>query len=247
MRRAAPAGLPGPRAGATLALLAVAAVLLVRAHAGTPWGWRTVVAVLLAPVAVTAVVAIAGRLGGPRFAAAAGLVYVVLPFAGRRYFYGPFLAEYDHHLMPALVGLEQTGWFAFGVATAVAIVFLPERVAGLAGAAAALVAAAAWIDAPWSGLFGEFHETTWSPTLLCFLPFAATIGMALRRPWLAAAVAGPVAVFTLRGVHRPYYAGGLWLSLAAAVPVTAVLVTSLALLVPPLSRERWARSPGVAR
>jgi len=168
----------------------------------------------------------------------------VLPFAGRRYFFGAFLGTYDHRVMPAFVGLEHTGWFALGVAVCIATVVLPERVAATLGLAGAVAAAVAWIDVPWTHLYGQFHETTWSPTLLSFLPFAATIGLAIRRPLLAAAVSGWLAVLVLRGVNRAYTGGGFWLSLAAAAPQIAVLLTSLALLVPPL---RLRRSPALRR
>jgi len=234
--------LPGPRALAAPAVLSLVAVLLVAHHSHVSFGWRTVAALALAPVASTAVVAVAGRAAGTRFAVAAGVVYAVLPFAARHYFYGALLVPYDRRVMPSLVGLERTGWFALGVVVCIAIALLPERVAGIIGLVGAAAAAIAWIDAPWRTLFGDFHESTWSPILLCFLPLAATIGLALRRPWLAAAVTGWVAVLVLRGVHRPYESGGLWLSLAAGVPQVAVLLTSVALLVPPL---RPRRSPAL--
>jgi hypothetical protein len=118
---------------------------------------------------------------------------------------------------------------------------VPERIAGIAGIVAAAAAAVAWIDVSWTHLYGDFHETTWSPTLLCYLPFAGVLGLATRRPWLAAAIGGWFAVLLLRGVNRPYYSGGLWLSLAAAVPAMALLLTSLALLVPPLPPLRRLR------
>jgi hypothetical protein len=168
-------------------------------------------------------------------------VCLVLPFAGRQAFYGSFLQVYDHDVMPALVGLRHTGWFALGIVAALAIAVVPERIAGIAGIVAAAAAAVAWIDVSWTHLYGDFHETTWSPTLLCYLPFAGVLGLATRRPWLAAAIGGWFAVLLLRGVNRPYYSGGLWLSLAAAVPAMALLLTSLALLVPPLPPLRRLR------
>jgi hypothetical protein len=225
---------------ALLALLGVGEVLAVKTHAHVAGAWSTAAAVVLAPVAVTMVVVLAGRVGR-RTAVAAAVVYLVLPFAGRLYFYGAFLQVYDHEVMPALVGLRHTGWFALGLAIAAAVLVLPERIAAAAGAVAAGAAAVAWVDTSWTALYGEFHETTWSPTLLCYLPFAAVVGLATRRPWLATAVGGWFAVLLLRGVNRPYYAGGLWLSLAAATPAIALLLTSLALLVPPLPLPRRLR------
>jgi hypothetical protein len=229
--------LPPPAVLGGIAVLGVIQVLGVRAHSHVGGTWSTVVAVALAPVAVTTVTAIGGRVG-PRTAIAAAAVYLVLPFAGRLNFYGPFLAVYDHEVMPALVGLRHPSWFVLGTVVAVAVAVLPERVAGAAGLVAAAVAAVAWIDVSWTNLYGEFHETAWGPTLLCFLPFGGVIGLATRRPWLAASVGGWFAVLLLRGVNRPYYAGGLWLSLAAAVPAMALLLIALALLVPPLPSLR---------
>jgi hypothetical protein len=232
--------LPRPAALAAIAVLAVAEVLAVRSHSHTSGMWSTIVALALAPAAVGAATAIGGRIG-PRTALAAAAVYLVLPFAGRLYFYGPFLKVYDHDVMPALVGLRHTGWFALGTAVAIAVALLPERLGGVVGLVAGAVAAVAWIDVSWTHLYGYFHETTWSPTLLCYLPFAGIVGLATRRPWLAASVGGWFAVLLLRGVNRPYYSGGLWLSLAAAVPAMALLLTALVLLVPPLPalRRLW--------
>jgi hypothetical protein len=235
-----PPALPGRRALVGLGVLSLASVLLVARHAGTPFGWSTIAALALAPLAVTSVAALGHRVAGARFAVAAGIVYAVLPFAGRLGFYGAFLDDYDHRVMPAFVGLAHTGWFALGVGVCVATVALPERIAAALGVAGAAVAAIAWVDVSWTGLYGQFHESTWSPTLVSFLPLAATIGLAIRRPWLAAAVTGWLAVLVLRGMHRTYTGGGFWLSLAAAAPQIALLLTSVALLVPPL---RLRRSP----
>jgi hypothetical protein len=200
----------------------------------------TIAALLLTPVSALAAAAIGGRIG-PRTALGAAAVYLVLPFAGRLYFYGSFLHVYDHVVMPALVGLTHTGWFALGTAVALGVAALPERVAGIIGIAAAVVAAGAWIDVSWTHLYGDFHETTWSPTLLCYLPFAGVVGLATRRPWIAASIGGWFSVLLLRGTHRPYATGGLWLSLAAAVPAMALLLTALVLLVPPLPAIRRLR------
>jgi hypothetical protein len=237
-----PQGLPRPgREETALAILvlvlAEVAVVAVARHSGVGFGASFAAALVLAPVAVLAVMTLAARVG-PRTAIAAGIVYAALPLAGRLYFYGAFLKAYDHDVMPGLVGLRHTGWFAAGVAIALFAVLVPERVAGAVAVVAAVVAAIVWIDTSWGTLYGEFHETTWSPTLLCYLPFAGVIGLAIRRPWLAAVVGGWFAVFLLRGVHRPYYEGGLWLSLAAAAPAMPLLLTSLALLLPPLPSVR---------
>src|ERR1051325_5649715 len=92
--------------------------------------------------------------------------------------------------MPALVGLEHTGWFALGIGIAALLAFAPERVSAAAGVGAAVVALVAWVDSPWGHLWGNFHETTWSQTLLAFLPLAALVGAARKSPWLAATLGG---------------------------------------------------------
>lgn len=232
--------LPPPILLAAIVVLALAEVLAVRSHSNVGGGRSLGAALVLAPLTALAVAAIGARIGRRTALGAAG-VYVLLPFAGRHYFYGAFLKVYDDRVMPALVGLIHTGWFALGTAVALAVVFFPERVTGIVAIVAAAIAAVAWIDVSWTQLYGEFHETAWSPTLLCYLPFAGVVGLATRRPWLAASIGSWFAVLLLRGVHRPYYTGGLWLSLAAAVPAMAVLLTALALLVPPLPALRRLR------
>lgn len=239
MRGPRPGHLPPLPLLAVIGLLAAGAVLVVRARSDVAFGWTTVVAVALAPVAVALVATLGARIGS-RTAVAAPVVYVVLPLAARRLFYGPFLQVFDHRVLPSFVGLRHTGWFALGIGVAVALLVVPERIAGVVGCIAALAAAIAWIDVSWSVLYGELHETTWSPTLVSYLPFACIVGLGIRRPWLAASLGGWLAVLVLRGVNRPYYEGGLWLSLAAAAPAIAVLLTSLALLVPPVTVLRRA-------
>jgi hypothetical protein len=234
------------RSGLALAIPAVAEVAVVAAvGASRHEGALSIVAALvLAPLAVGATGAIAWRLGGPRLALLAAVVYVVLPRLGRLYFYGPFLAVYDQKVVPALLGLEHTGWFALGVGVAIVLALAPERLTAGTGIAGAIVALAAWVDGPWRTLWGNFHETTWSPTLLAFLPLAALVGAGRKSPWLAAALGGWLGVLVLRGLHRDYGAGGFWLSLAAAAPAIAVLLSSLLYLVP---RLRAAPAPDPAR
>jgi len=213
------------------------------AHDRDKGGLTLLAALVLAPIAVGATVALAARLGGRRLAVAAAVVYVVLPWLGRRYFYSSFLTVYDHKVMPALVGLEHTGWFALGVGVAAVLAFAPERLSTAAGVLGATVALVAWVDGPWGNLWTNFHETTWSQTLLAFLPIAALVGVARKSPWLAAALAGWLAILILRGLDRDYRAGGFWLSIAGAAPAIAVLLSSLAYLVP---RLRAARAPDPA-
>lgn len=232
---------------AALAVLEVAAVgglAADRPHGGT---LSVLVALVLAPVAIWAVVTIAERLAGPRFAVAAGLVYVVLPFVGRFYFYGGFVDVFKREVAPALVGLRSTGWFALGVAIAVAVALDRMRVTAAAGAVALVVALVLWADTDWTTLYDNFHESTWSPTLISLLPIGCVLAVGLRSPELATALAGWIGFFILRGIHQPYADGGFWKSLAAATPAAALLLTSLVLLVPPLG-SLWSRAaPSAAR
>jgi hypothetical protein len=231
-------------AGALLALTAVElAVVAKTATARHEGGLAIALALALAPIAVAATAALATRVAGRRFALGAAVVYVALPLLGRLYVYGPFVSVYDHKVVPALVGLEHTGWFALGIGVALLVAVVPERISAVAGVVGAVIALVLWVDGPWRGLWGNFHETTWSPTLLTFLPVAVLVGVARRSPWLAAALGGWLAVVVLRGVHRDYGSGGFWLSLAAAAPAIAVLLSSLAFLVP---RLRAAPAPDPA-
>jgi hypothetical protein len=228
---------------AVLAVAAVAATAVLAATRPTGGTLSVVVALLLAPVAVWSIVAIGERLAGSSFAVAAAVVYVLLPFAARFFFYGPFVEVYKDEIAPALVGLRSTAWFALGVAIALGIALAPLRPAAVAGIAALGVALALWVDTDWTTLYGNFHETTYSPTLLSLLPFACVLAVGLRSPALAAALGGWIGFFILRGADRSYADGGFWLSLAAATPAAALLLTSLGLLVPRLRPAAEAAAP----
>jgi hypothetical protein len=219
---------------AALALGAVAAVAGLAAARPNGGAASVAAAIVLAPVAVWCVLSVGERIAGTRFGVAAAIVYVVLPFVGRLYFYGSFVQVYNREIAPALVGLRSTGWFALGVAIAVAVATLRPTVLAASGAAAFVLALVLWPNVDWTRLYGNFHETTWSPTLLSLLPFACVIAVGLREPRLAAALGGWIGFFILRGAHRPYAGGGFWLSLAAATPAAALLLSSLGLLVPRL-------------
>jgi hypothetical protein len=227
---------------AALAGAALAATALLAATHPTDGAVPVVVALALAPVAVCSIVAIGERLAGSHFAVAAAIVYVLLPFAGRFLYYGPFVEIYRDHVAPALVGLRSTGWFTLGIAISVAVAIVPLRAAAVAGIAVFAVALVLWVDTDWTRLYDNFHETTWSPTLLSLLPFACVLAVGLRSPALAAALGGWIGFFILRGADRSYTDGGFWLSLAAAAPAAALLLTSLGLLVPRL-RPAHASAP----
>jgi hypothetical protein len=221
--------------------LAVVASIAHERHEGA---LSVVAALVLAPLAVGATVALAARLGGAGFALGAAIVYALLPWLGHLYFYGPFLTVYDEKVVPALVGLDHTGWFAAGVLLAALIAAAPERAVAGAGLIAVLVGLVVWVDASWSTLWGNFHESTWSQTFLAFLPIAALVGVARRSPWLTSALGGWLGVLILRGVHRDYATGGFWLSIAGCAPALAVLLSSLVFLVP---RSRTAPAPDPVR
>ena len=219
---------------------AVALLAAARPNGGTA---AVVIALVLAPVAIWAVLSIAERLAAQWFAVAAGIVYVVLPFAGRLLFYGPFVTVYDRVVAPALVGLRAPAWFALGVGIALVVALSPALFTGVAGVIALIVGVIAWGDSDWTNLYDNFHESAWSPTLLSLLPIACTLAVVLRKPWLGAALGGWIWFFILHGLQRPYTSGAFWLSLAAATPAAAVLLTSLALLVPRLGALREPATP----
>jgi len=241
-----PVTLLAPLAAAEVVAVAVLAAIRPNGGAGA-----VVVALVLAPVAVWAVVAISERIAGTSFAVGSAVVYVLLPFVGRFFFYGSFVAVWNRVVAPALVGLRAPAWFALGVGIALLVAIAPPKATGTIGIIALIVGLALWADTDWTTLYDNFHETAWSPTLLSLLPFACVLAVGLRRPWLAAALGGWVAFFILHGVQRTYATGEFWLSLAAATPAAAVLLTSLALLVPRLGSAKApaprAGSPHEAR
>ena len=226
---------------ATAEVVAVAVLAAARPNGGTG---AVVVALVLAPVALWSVVAISERIAGTSFAVGAAVVYVLLPFVARLFFYGSFVAIYNRVVAPALVGLRAPAWFALGVGIALLVAIAPPRATGAVGVIALIAGLVAWGDTDWTTLYDNFHETAWSPTLLSLLPFACVLAVGLRRPWIAAALGGWIGFFILHGVQRSYPTGAFWLSLAAATPAAAVLLTSLALLVPRLgSAKAKAQAP----
>jgi hypothetical protein len=238
LRLRTPVTLLGLLAAAEVAAVAVLAAARPNAGAGA-----VVTSLVLAPVAVWAVVAISERIAGTSFAVGAAVVYVLLPFAARLFFYGPFVPIYNRVVASALVGLRAPAWFALGVGIALVVAIPPPRITGVLGVIALIVGLVAWADTDWTTLYDNFHETAWSPTLLTLLPFACVLAVGLRRPWLAASLGGWIGFFILHGVQRPYATGAFWLSLAAATPAAAVLLTSLALLVPRLGSAKAQAAP----
>ena len=200
-------------------------------------------ALVLAPVAVAATAVIAGRIGGDRFAIGTAAVFVLLPLLGNRYMLATYRGTFDAHALPALVGLRHTGVFALGVAVAAGVAFAP-RVASAAGGVVGLVAAAAvWQFDGVGSLRPGLHETVWSVTLLEWLVVAGVLGVALRAPLLATALGGWLLAGLLWATHAGYDGAAFWRSLAVAAPAAALLLSSLALLVP---RLHPAQQPAAA-
>ena len=227
---------------AALAAAALVVVALVAATQNTDGAVSVVVALLLAPVAVGATARIGGRISGPRFAVAAAAVYVVLPFLANRFMLFDYRATFDARALPALVGVQHTWVFAIGVAVAVAMAFLPKAFAAGGGVLAFVIAAAAWQFEGVGRLQPAFHESVWSVTLLEWLLVAGILGALLRAPLLALAVGGWLLAAILWGAHRGYADALFWQSLAVAVPAGALVLSSLALLVPRL-RPAKRRAP----
>jgi hypothetical protein len=230
-------------------LIAVAAadLVVVAAFVGVVHAWATaIVALLLAPAAVFAVAAVAGRLDPrPGFAVGAAAVYVALPVVAGAFFLAGYRHEYFHVIAPALVGARIPWALALGVALAFVVARAPERPLAAAGVVALLAAGAYWGLGGLDDVRTGVHETGWSVTFLEWLPRAGVVGAAPPSPWLAATLGSWLGVFVLRGADAGYSHGEFWRALAPAMPAAAVLVSALALLVPPI-RSRSA-TPARAR
>ncbi len=199
-------------------------------------------AVVLWPVATWAVHGVGRGLAGDRFALACAAMLLALPVVATAYFLPPYRAIYRHEVLPALIGVEHTAWFALGVALAVVARFAPARALAVAGAVAAAAALIVWGIDPLRALRNPLHETGWSIALLEAVPIAGFLGVARRSIWLAVGLGGWLAFFVLRAAEAPYDTGAFWRELAPAMPAAAILATSLALLVPRL-RPAPARAP----
>jgi hypothetical protein len=215
---------------ASLAAAEVAGVGVIGARYGTDGAVSTVVALLLAPVAVYLTYALAKRLGGERFGFAAAAVYVAVPFLGWLYMLSTYRPTFAHEAMPDLVGLRATPWFAFGLAFGVCALFRPLAVGLAALGGVELVSGWGHLGAIRAGL----HETAWSITMLAWLPIAGAIG-AGRQSWFRAlALAGWIAFAVGHAARQGYDDAAFWQSLSIATPAIAVLLSSLVLLVPRL-------------
>jgi hypothetical protein len=222
----------------------VLVVVAISAKQGTGGVAALVGAFVLAPVAVAVTALIANRIAGERFAVCAGTVFVILPLLASRYMLSTYRGTFDARVLPALVGLRHTAVFALGMAVAVVFAFAPRLFVAVGGAFAFIVAAAAWQLDGVSALRPALHETVWSITLLEWLVVSGILGAFLRSPPLATGVGGWLLAGVLWAAHRGYGGAVFWQSLAGATPAVAVLLSSLALLVP--RRRRPARPPAAA-
>ena len=223
--------------GLAAADVAVVASVAARHHASAV---SLVVALALAPVAVAATAALGLRIGGEHLAVGAAALFVLLPLLGNRYMLATYRGTFDTHALPALVGLRHTSVFALGVAIAVSVAFAPRMVSAAGGVVGPIVAAAVWQFDGLGSLRPGLHETVWSITLLEWLVVAGILGAALRAPLLASAVGGWLVAGLLWATHAGYDGAAFWRSLAIASPAAAVLLSSLALLVPRLQPARQA-------
>jgi len=219
---------------AAAAVLEVAVVVIIAVATHHDGALSLLAAVVVAPLAIFVVWTLGTRLAGPRFGGAAAVVYIALPVVARAYFLALYRHTYVHASLPQLVGLEAPQSLALGVLCVAAMAYAPRRLLGVAGVLALIFGLAIWGIAPLTDIRNGLHETAWSITFIEWLVVAGVIGAARRSPWLAAALAGALSFFVLRGAPGGYDAGAFWRSLAPAMPVAAVLLTSLWLLVPRL-------------
>jgi hypothetical protein len=222
----------------------LAVVGTVAAEHGTDGVVPLVAALLLGPLGVVATAVVARRIAGARFATAAAAVFVVLPVVASRFMLGSYRSTYDGSAIPALVGVRHTVIFALGIMLAVVVAFAPRAVAAGGGAVAVIVAIAVWHLDGVGALRPALHETVWSISMLEWLLVAGILGALLRAPGLAVGVGGWLVAVILWSAHRGYDGGMFWESLAAAAPAVAVVLSSVALLVPTLRPDRRpARAP----
>jgi hypothetical protein len=231
----------GKRRGVTVAVLAAEAVVVgIAATQPTDGALSVIVAVLLAPLAVLAVSRTAARLARGWFPIAAAFVYVALPLAANRFFLPTYRPTFDRHVLPALVGLQETWTFVLGVLIVLTLSVVPRGVAATGGAVLLVAAIALWGLGDLSVWQPSVHETGWSVAFPEWLLVASVLGAMMRSPAIGGALAAVVIAALLHATHQQYYSGAFWQAFAVAAPSAAVLVSSVALLVPPLRRARAA-------
>lgn len=225
----------------TLVAIAAGDVVVVAALAsayGTDGVLSTIAALVLAPVAVCLTWANASRLAGPRFADAAAAVYVGLPLLGTIYMLGTYRSTFTHQVVPDLIGLRATPWFALGLLLAASALTRWTAPAFLIAGGVWLVVRFGELGAIRTGL----HETVWSIAMLEWLAIAGVLGAA-RRSWLRAlGLGGWLAFGVAHATARGYADAAFWQSLSLTAPAIAVLLSSLWLLVPRLRSASASRA-----
>ncbi len=229
-------------ASAPAAAVVVALGLAVVTHHHAPFD--VVAAVVLSAAACVAAGALGRRVAGRSHGTAAQWMYVLLPAFGYLYSLGTYRHTFVHGGLPQLVGLHEPWWLALGVAIAAVAAFAPEASVGALGVIAVVVAVFGWGTAGLTGLRNGLHETAWSVAFGEWVFVAGVVGVAIRRPLAALGLGGWTAAAIVGAAHAGYGADGeFWRALAPATPALAVLLTSIALLLP---RLRWTRRPAPA-
>jgi hypothetical protein len=225
-----------------LAGLAPAAQLVlavaVAATGGTGGALSLVGGLILGPIAVVVTSLCARRLAGPAYGIAAGWSFVLLPVVALLFFTSAYRSTWTHEVLPSLVGVRDTRWYALGVLIALVAAFAPVVVLGALGVIGLVAGAVTYGFGDLSDVRVGIHETGWSVALAEWLPVAGAIGVARRSVLTAIGIAGWLVFFALRAASEGYDAGAFWAGLAPALPAAALLVTSIGLLVPPLRRPR---------
>jgi hypothetical protein len=233
-------------AGAAAAAQALLA-LVVGMRYGHDGALGLVAALVLGPLAVLGTARLAERIGGRGFAAGAAWTFVLLPLVATTFFVRGFRPTWLHEVLPQLVGARAPGWYALGAAIVIVVSFVPARIAAACGAVAAVIALVAYDFGALGDVRVGIHETGWSVSLAEWLPLAGAIGAARRAPLLAVFLGGWLALFVLHGASEGYGGGAFWAALAPALPAAALLVSSLALLVPRLRPASPAQQVPTAR
>jgi hypothetical protein len=223
------------------ALVAAEVVVIAVAHKEPTDGAVSVVAALvLAPLAVLSVNRTAARLATGWFPVLAAFVYVLLPLVATRFFLPGYRPIFERHALPALVGLQETWAFALGVVIVLALSILPRGVAAAGAVVLLVVAIVVWGFGDLGVWQPSVHETGWSVALPEWLLVASVLGAMLRSPAIGGALGAVIVATVLRATHHQYYTGDFWSAFGVAAPTAAVLVSSVALLVPPPRRARVA-------
>ncbi|MCW2963340.1 MAG: hypothetical protein JWO17_592 [Actinomycetia bacterium] len=195
---------------------------------------KTAVAIVLGQCTVIGIAFSGRRLSGPRFGAAAALVYAVLPLLGIAYSLTTYRHIFVHEALPELVGLRHPLLFAVGAVTAVVFAFVPRQLLGLAGICAGVAALAIWGVGPLSDLRIGLHETAWSITFAEWALVAGILGVARRSGLFAVGLGGWIAFVLLRAAAQGYADAAFWKGLAPATPALALLLSAVWFLVPRL-------------